>query len=75
MGKEFEDIRITGKPDADKVKAGNKSYTHVFYFALSSAPPQRWNELLIQEWVYQIMQNPRHIWINHQELAIHDGQR
>lgn len=70
MKKEFEDIRIMGKPDADKVKEGSKSYTYVFSFPLSSAPPQRWNELLVQEWVYRIMQNPRHIWINHQELAI-----
>jgi hypothetical protein len=70
MEEQFEDIRITGKPDADKVKAGSKSYTHIFSFPLSSAPPQRWNELLIQEWVYRIMQNPRHIWINHQQLAI-----
>jgi hypothetical protein len=70
MEKEFVDIHITGKPDANKVKEGSKSYTYIFSFPLSSAPPQRWNELLVQEWVYRIMQNPRHIWINHQELAI-----
>jgi hypothetical protein len=70
MEEPFQDIRIIGKPDADKVKAGSKPYTHVFSFPLSSAPPQRWKELLVQEWVYRIMQAPRHIWINHQELAI-----
>jgi len=70
MKEKFEDIRIIGKPDADQVKAGSKSYTHVFSFPLSSAPPQRWNELLIQEWVYRITQNPRHIWINHSNLVI-----
>jgi hypothetical protein len=67
---EFEDIRIIGKPDPAKVKAGSKSYTHVFFFPLSSAPPQRWNELLVQEWIYRIMQTPRHIWIDQNELAI-----
>jgi hypothetical protein len=67
---EFEDIRITGKPDPVKVKAGSKSYTHRFFFPLSSVPPQRWAELLVQEWVYRIMQNPRHIWVNGSELVI-----
>ena len=71
MEEEFEDVRIIGKPDADQVKAGSKPYTHTFSFALSSAPPQRWNELLVQEWVYRIMQNPRHLWINHRNLVIH----
>src|ERR1044072_1365933 len=70
MKDEFEDIRITGKPDAEKVKAGSKPYTNVFFFPLSSAPPQRWSELLVQEWVYRIMQNPRHIWVNSSELVI-----
>jgi hypothetical protein len=70
MKEEFEDIRIIGKPDPDKVKAGSKSYTHRFFFPLSSAPPQRWNELLVQEWVYRIMQNPRHIWVNDKDLVI-----
>jgi hypothetical protein len=70
MKEEFEDIRIIGKPDPGKVKAGSKPYTNVFFFPLSSAPPQRWNELLVQEWVYRIMQNPRHIWIKNRELVI-----
>lgn len=70
MAEPFEDIRITGKPDADKVKSGSKSYTYIFAFPLSAAPPQRWKELLVQEWVYRIMQNPRHIEINNQELVI-----
>ena len=70
MEEPFEDIRITGKPDADKVKPGSKSYTYIFAFPLSAAPPQRWKELLVQEWVYRIMQNPRHIAINDQELVI-----
>lgn len=70
MIEEFEDIRIIDKPDAAKVKAGSKSYTNIFLFPLSSAPPQRWSELLVQEWIYRIMQNPRHIWVKGQELAI-----
>ena len=70
MKEEFEDIRIIGKPDPDKVKAGSKPYTNIFFFPLSSAPPQRWNEMLVQEWVYRIMQNPRHIWIKNRELVI-----
>ena len=70
MKKEFEEIRIIGKPDPDKVRAGSKTYTHRFFFPLSSAPPQRWNELLAQEWIYRIMQNPRHIWISSSELVI-----
>ncbi|MGA9771487.1 MAG: hypothetical protein WBV94_20815 [Blastocatellia bacterium] len=70
MKEEFEEIRIIGKPDADKVKTGSKPYTNIFFFPLSSTPPQRWNELLVQEWVYRIMQNPRHIWIKRRELVI-----
>ena len=70
MEEPFEDIRIAGKPDADNVKPGSKSYTYVFTFPLSAVPPQRWKELLVQEWVYRIMQNPRHIAINRQELSI-----
>ena len=70
MEEPFADIRITGKPDADKVKPGSKSYTYIFAFPLSDVPPQRWKELLVQEWVYRIMQNPRHIAINNQELVI-----
>jgi hypothetical protein len=70
MIEEFEDIRIIGKPDPTKVKAGSKSYTHAFSFPLSSAPPQRWSELLVQEWTYRIMQNPRHIRVNSRELVI-----
>ena len=70
MKEEFEDIRIIGKPDPNKVKAGSRPYTNVFLFPLSSAPPHRWNELLVQEWVYRIMQNPRHIRIKNRELAI-----
>src|ERR1043165_7537107 len=70
MEEPFVDIRITGKPDADEVKPGSKSYTYIFAFPLSAAPPQRWKELLVQEWVYRIMQNPRHIAINNQELVI-----
>ena len=70
MKEKFEDIRIIGKPDPAKVKAGSKSYTHRFFFPLSFAPPQRWSELLVQEWVYRIMQNPRHIWVNSRELVI-----
>lgn len=70
MEKPFADIRITGKPDADNVKPGSKSYTYIFAFPLSAAPPQRWKELLVQEWVYRIMQSPRHIAINNQELVI-----
>ena len=70
MKKEFEDIHIIGKPDPNKVRAGSKSYTHRFFFPLSSVPPQRWNELLVQEWVYRIMQNPRHIWVNDDNLVI-----
>jgi hypothetical protein len=70
MKEEFEDIRIIGKPDPNKVRAGSKSYTHRFFFPLSSAPPQRWNELLVQEWIFRIMQNPRHIWISGSDLVI-----
>jgi len=70
MQESFEDIRIAGKPDADQVRPGSKSYTYVFSFPLSAAPPQRWKELLVQEWVYRIMQNPRHIAINEQDLTI-----
>lgn len=70
MKEEFEDIRIIGRPDPNKVEAGSKSYTNIFFFPLSSAPPQRWKELLVQEWVYRIMQNPRHIWVNSSELVI-----
>ena len=70
MKEEFEDICIAGKPDPARVRAGSKSYTNVFLFPLSAAPPQRWNELLVQEWVYRVTQNPRHIWVNSQELAI-----
>jgi hypothetical protein len=70
MEESFEDVRITGKPDADKVKPGSKSYTYLFAFPLSAVPPQRWKELLVQEWIYRIMQNPRHITINDQELVI-----
>jgi hypothetical protein len=70
MKEEFDDIRIIGKPDPSKVKAGSKPYTNIFFFPLSSAPPQRWNELLVQEWIYRIMQNPRHIWINSKDLVI-----
>jgi hypothetical protein len=70
MKEGFENIRIIGKPDPAKVKSGSKSYTHRFFFPLSSAPPQRWNELLVQEWVYRIMQSPRHIWISNSDLVI-----
>src|ERR1044071_9531081 len=70
MKQKFENIRIIGKPDPAKVKVGSKSYTHRFSFPLSSAPPQRWSELLVQEWVYRIMQNPRHIWVNSSEMVI-----
>lgn len=70
MKKSFEDICITGKPDAAQVKPGSKAYTYVFLFPLSAVPPQRWNELLVQEWDYRIMQTPRHIGINEHELAI-----
>lgn len=70
MKEEFEDVRITGKPDPDKVKVGSKPYTNIFLFPLSSAPPQRWKELLVQEWTYRIMQNPRHIWIKNREMVI-----
>lgn len=70
MKEEFKDIRIIDRPDPDKVRAGSKPYTHRFFFPLSSAPPQRWNELLVQEWVYRIMQNPRHIWVNGRNLVI-----
>jgi hypothetical protein len=70
MKEEFEDIRIIGKPDPTKVKAGSKSYTYIFSFPLSSAPPQRWSELLVQEWTYRIMQNPRHVRVNSRELII-----
>ncbi len=70
MKTEFEDVRITGKPDPNKVKAGSKPYTYTFFFPLSCAPPQRWNELLVQEWVYRIMQSPRHIWVKRSELVI-----
>jgi hypothetical protein len=45
-------------------------FYNVFYSPLSSAPPQRWNELLVQEWLYRIMQNPRHIWINGKDMVI-----
>jgi hypothetical protein len=70
MIEEFEDIRIIGKPDPAKVKVGSKSYTHIFLFPLSSAPPQRWKELLIQEWACRAMQSPRQIWVNSREMAI-----
>jgi hypothetical protein len=70
MKEEFEDIRIIGKPDPAKVREGSKSYTNIFFFPLSAAPPQRWNELLVQEWVYRIMQNPRHIWVKNRKLVI-----
>jgi hypothetical protein len=70
MIEEFDDIRIIGKPDPAKVKVGSKSYTHIFLFPLSSAPPQRWKELLIQEWDCRTMQSPRHIWVNSREMAI-----
>jgi len=70
MKAKFEDIRIIGKPDPNNVKAGSKPYTNTFFFPLSCAPPQRWNDLLVQEWVSRIMQSPRHIWIKHSELAI-----
>lgn len=70
MKAEFNDVRIIAKPDPNKVKAGSKPYTHTFFFPLSCAPPQRWNELLVQEWLYRIMQNPRHIWIKKSELVI-----
>ena len=58
MNEEFKDIKVIGKPDPMQVKVGSKSYTRIFSFSLSCAPPQRWNELLIQEWTYRIMQNP-----------------
>jgi hypothetical protein len=70
MIEELEDIRIIGKPDPAKVKVGSKSYTHIFLFPLSSAPPQRWKELLIQEWDCRTMHSPRHIWVNNREMAI-----
>ncbi len=70
MNEEFEDIKVIGKPDPMQVKVGSKSYTRIFSFSLSSAPPQRWNELLIQEWTYRIMQNPRQIWVKSKELVI-----
>jgi hypothetical protein len=70
MNEEFEDISIIGKPDSRNVKVGSKSYTRIFAFSLSSAPPQRWNELLIQEWTSRIMQSPRPIWIKNKELVI-----
>jgi hypothetical protein len=70
MKEKFDDIRIIGKPDPAKVKAGSKPYTNRFSFLLSAAPPQRWNELLVQEWLYRIMQNPRHIWISSNDLVI-----
>jgi hypothetical protein len=70
MEEPLEDIRITGKPDPGQVKPGSKSYTYVFSFSLSALPPQRWKELLVQEWAYRIMHNPRHIAINDQELVI-----
>ena len=63
MNIEFEDITVIGKPDPRQVKVGSKSYTRIFAFSLSSAPPQRWNELIIQEWISRILQSPRPIWI------------
>jgi hypothetical protein len=70
MNEEFEDIKVIGKPDPMQVKVGSKSYTRIFSFSLSCAPPQRWNELLLQEWTYRIMQNPRHIWVKGKELVM-----
>ena len=70
MKEQFEDIHITDKPDPNQVKAGSRSYTHRFPFPLSAAPPQRWNELLVQEWVCRIMPTPRHIWVANRELVI-----
>ena len=70
MTEEFEDIYITGKPAPGRVRVGSRAYTRIFPFALSSAPPQRWSELLVQEWIYRITQNPRPIWVNQCELVI-----
>lgn len=70
MKKEFEDIKIVSKPDPMNVRVGSKPYTRIFSFSLSSVPPPRWNELLIQEWSCRIMQNPRHIWVKSKELVI-----
>src|SRR5437868_15343169 len=70
MNETFEDIKIISKPDLLKVKAGSKPYTRIFPFPISSVPPQRWNELLIQEWTCRIMQNPRHIWVKGKDLII-----
>jgi hypothetical protein len=70
MNEQFEEIIVIGKPDPGQVKVGSKSYTRIFAFSLSSAPPQRWNELLIQEWTSRIMQRPRPIWIKNEELVI-----
>jgi hypothetical protein len=70
MTEAFEDIHISGKPDPGRVKIGSRAYTRIFSFSLSSAPPQRWSELLVQEWIYRITQNPRPIWVNQGELAI-----
>ena len=70
MNETFEDIKIISKPDLLKVKAGSKPYTRIFPFPISSVPPQRWNELLIQEWTCRIMQTPRHIWVKGEDLII-----
>ena len=70
MNEEFAEIIIIGKPDPRQVKGGSKFYTRIFAFSLSSAPPQRWNELLIQEWASRIMQSPRPIWIKSKELIV-----
>ena len=70
MNIEFEDITVIGKPDPRQVKVGSKSYTRIFAFSLSSAPPQGWNELIIQEWISRILQSPRPIWIKGKELVM-----
>jgi hypothetical protein len=70
MTEGFEDIQIIGKPDPLRVKVGSRAYTRIFSFPLSSAPPQRWSELLVQEWIYRITKNPRPIWVNRSELVL-----
>jgi hypothetical protein len=70
MNEKFEDIKIISKPDPLKVKVGSKPYTRIFSFPISSVPPRRWNELLIQEWTCRIMQTPRQIWVKSKDLII-----
>ncbi|MBI3652180.1 MAG: hypothetical protein HY231_14260 [Acidobacteria bacterium] len=70
MNETFDDITIIGKPDPEKVKVGSKAYTRIFAFSLSAVPPERWNELLIQEWNYRIMQTPRQLWVKDSALVL-----